>query len=106
MLSKNLWFIRAALPPSLGGAVLYNKGKDAELKRAIQQAQIMEKRGETVNMRSLFGEARDEGRAEGRQDIRNILIAGGMKPKELQERLIAGGMAPVEAANFAGLPVT
>lgn len=86
--------------------LLYALTKDSDFKESINRAQIMEKRGETVNMRSLFGEARDEGRAEGRQDIRNILIAGGMKPKELQERLIAGGMAPVEAANFAGLPVT
>ena len=45
------------------------------------------------------------GRSEERRDIRDILIASGMKPKELQDRLIAGGMPPQKAASFAGLTV-
>ena len=52
-----------------------------------------------------LAEAADKGRSEGLRDIRDILIAGGMKPQELQERLIAGGMTPQKAANFAGLTV-
>ncbi len=104
MLSKNLWFIRAALPPSLGGAVLYNKGKDAELKRAIQQAQVMEKKGEAVSMRQFFSEAMNEARTEERRLIMDRMIADGMDPSKAA--IYVGLTAvPNVAANFAGLPV-
>ena len=51
----------------------------------------------------IFREKLAEARAEARRDIRDILIAGGMSPQELQERLTAGGMAPQEAARYMGL---
>ncbi len=52
-----------------------------------------------------LAEAVNRGRSEGHRDIRDILIASGMKPQELQDRLIAGGMSPQKAANFAWLSV-
>lgn len=55
--------------------------------------------------REELAEARGEARAEERRDIRDILIAGGMKPQELQERLTAGGMSKQEAASFAGVSI-
>lgn len=55
----------------------------------------------------IIGEARSNERVrqEERRGIRDMLIAGGMRPQDLRDRLVAGGMAPQEAANLIGLSV-
>ena len=107
--------------------LLFALTKDHRFKTAIVKAREIAKRGGAITLRSFLEEAENRGRNEGfnagrsegfnagrsegfnagrseeRRDIRNILIAGGMNPQELQARLIAGGMSAQAAANFAGL---
>ena len=55
----------------------------------------------------IIGEARSNERArqEERRGIRDMLIAGGMRPLDLRDCLIAGGMPQQEATNLIGLSV-
>ena len=97
--------------------LLFALTRDVRFKAAIAQAQKMVKKEGAITLRSFLEEAEnrgleqgleqglERGRAEGQRNIWDILIAGGMKPQELQDRLIAGGMAPQKVANFAGLSV-